>query len=1288
MKTPRLVLFVIATLLFFNIKTTGQDWSYVVSGKVTSNNEQVNLEGAVVTLFKNGSQVQQMVTKRNGKYSFVLEPNHEWMLSYTKAGYCNKKIYVSTRNVPPERGAFGFATQPIDVDLFEMPTDAGLSGKINDILSDPIGKFVYVSSAQDFDFDAKYTEEIKKKLKELQKLKKEVEDKKLAESQNEVKYQDALKTGDALANQGKFQDAISQYNLALGFKPNDPVATNKISDIQKKMKDAENAKNLQAKYDAALKIADDLFKAGKFAEAKTAYQECLTIKSNEPYPKSQIELCDKKLKELEDQKNLQAKYDAAIKKGDEHFKNAAYQDAITAYNEAVGYKSAEQYPRDQIVLCQKKIKELADLKDVQAKYDAAIKKGDENFNKRDWKVSRAAYTEALQYKPNEKYPKDQLALIDKEEKLDKEKQELESKYLIALKKGDDAFKARDWKTARAGYTEALTYKPNESYPKDQIAKIDLEEKNADLEKKYTQLILLADGQFNKAEYLTAKTTYEDALKLKPGEKYPKDQLALIEKKLKELDDQKNIQAKYDAAVKKGDDQFKSGDFNAAITSYTEAKNLKPQEKYPPDQIALCQNKLKELANLKDLQAKYDAAIKKGDENFNKRDWKVSRAAYTEALSYKPAEKYPKDQLALIDKEEKLDKDKQELESKYLIALKKGDDAFKARDWKTARAGYTEALTYKPNESYPKDQISKIDIEEKNADLEKKYTQLILLADGQFNKADFVTAKTNYEDALKVKPGEKYPKDQIALIEKKLKELENQKDLQAKYDAAVKKGDDQFKSGDFNAAITSYTEAKNLKPQEKYPPDQIALCLKKIKELDDLKDVQAKYDAAIKRGDAQMGAMEYNTAKVSYEEALKYKPQEKYPKDKLAEISKLIELQKKYNEAIALGDGFFNKKDYKNAKAAYTNAVSIFDEKYPKDQIELCNKFISELENQKENEQKYAQAIKEADAFYVKKNWSDALSKYTEASGYKPSEKYPKDRINELNGILAKIKDEEDKKNREKEMNDKYLAAVAKADAFFGKKDYENAKMMYTEAGGYLPTHPYPPQMIAKCNEFIKKAELNDPILKEYNQNIVAGDKAFKEMRLEDALGFYQKASDLKPSEKYPKDKIEEVNAAIKQRNLNKEKDLVIIKYNELIKDADKLFGARNWNKAKIKYNEALALQPFETYPKDKIAQCDKFLKGDNSVTVKNNDPIVTDNGYEEARKKRYNELVKKFGGPGRYEIPEVTESNKKITEVVIITETEAYVYKKIVFNFGQIQYSKNDSPINAAEYEAAVNPQY
>jgi hypothetical protein len=34
------------------------------------------------------------------------------------------------------------------------------------------------------------------------------------------------------------------------------------------------------------------------------------------------------------------------------------------------------------------------------------------------------------------------------------------------------------------------------------------------------------------------------------------------------------------------------------------------------------------------------------------------------------------------------------------------------------------------------------------------------------------------------------------------------------------------------------------------------------------------------------------------------------------------------------------------------------------------------------------------------------------------------------------------------------------------------------------------------------------------------------------------------------------------------------------------------------------------------------------------------------------------------------------------------VYKKIVFNFGQIQYSKNDSPINAAEYEAAVNPQY
>ncbi|MCX8021141.1 MAG: hypothetical protein N2747_11695, partial [Chitinophagaceae bacterium] len=132
----------------------------------------------------------------------------------------------------------------------------------------------------------------------------------------------------------------------------------------------------------------------------------------------------------------------------------------------------------------KKAEEEAKAKaELDAKYNAAIKKGDDAFNKKDWNTAKNAYNEALSYKPNEKYPKDQLAAIEKAiadelaakkkaEEEAKTKAELEAKYNAAIKKADDAFNKKDWNTAKNAYNEALSYKPNEKYPKDQLAAID------------------------------------------------------------------------------------------------------------------------------------------------------------------------------------------------------------------------------------------------------------------------------------------------------------------------------------------------------------------------------------------------------------------------------------------------------------------------------------------------------------------------------------------------------------------------------------------------------------------------------------------------------------------------------------------------------------------------------------------------------------------------------------------------------------------------------------------------
>ena len=59
---------------------------------------------------------------------------------------------------------------------------------------------------------------------------------------------------------------------------------------------------------------------------------------------------------------------------------------------------------------------------------------------------------------------------------------------------------------------------------------------------------------------------------------------------------------------------------------------------------------------KDLEKNYQAAIKKGDATFAKKDWANAKSAYTEASSLKPSEAYPKAQLAAIDAAMKADAD--------------------------------------------------------------------------------------------------------------------------------------------------------------------------------------------------------------------------------------------------------------------------------------------------------------------------------------------------------------------------------------------------------------------------------------------------------------------------------------------------------------------------------------------------------------------------------------------------------------------------------------------------------
>ncbi|MBL7882942.1 MAG: hypothetical protein JNL69_02660, partial [Bacteroidia bacterium] len=718
------------------------------------------------------------------------------------------------------------------------------------------------------------------------------------------------------------------------------------------------AKELEKKYADAISKGDVALGSKDYATAKIQYAAALALKPTEQYPKDKLTEVEKALTDiaaekarLAKEKELNDKYNAVIGKADAAFKAKTYDIAKTAYNEAVTLKSEEQYPKDKIEEINKILAEIAaknaSAKELDEKYKAAVAKGDKALLAKIYDEAKAGYNEALEVKPAEQYPKTKLAEIEKaladaankdaaeKARMAKEK-ELNEKYDAAIKKGDADFASKNYDAAKTSYNEALALKATEKYPKDKITEINAiiaKEMGAkELEKKYADAISKGDVALGSKDYATAKIQYTAALALKPTEQYPKDKLAEAEKGLAELNaanKEKLLNDKYNAAIAKGDAAFTAKNYVGAKTAYNEALTVKSAEQYPKDKITEIDrlmgdaNAEKErLAKEKALNDKYNAAIAKGDNAFKLKTYEAAKTAYSEASVLKSAEQYPKDKIEEINKIladiAAKNAGAKEIEEKYKAAISKADVSFAAKLYDDAKTSYNEALAVKPAEKYPKDKIAAIDAlianEANSKEKEEKYKVAIAKADEAFTAKDYVSAKTAYAEASSVKLTEQYPKDQLVRVNAILADLAKNKAVQDKYDAVVKKADDLLAAKDYTNAIVAYKEAQLVKPTEPYPANKIAEINKTIDAQTKLKAKEKDYQDLIAKGDKLFASKDYKMSRGAYQDALLIKASEQYPKTKIAEIDALM----KKSTTTTTTTPVDKKEEFKNALA----------EKYP------------------------------------------------------------------------------------------------------------------------------------------------------------------------------------------------------------------------------------------------------------------------------------------------------------------------------------------------------------------------
>jgi hypothetical protein len=323
--------------------------------------------------------------------------------------------------------------------------------------------------------------------------------------------------------------------------------------------------------------------------------------------------------------------------------------------------------------------------------------------------------------------------------------------------------------------------------------------------------------------------------------------------------------------------------------------------------------------------------------------------------------------AEFERLKKMAGEQEKLRKEFDELVKKGDQKVMEKKYAEAIDKYDAALRLFPKEepviAKRADAQAKLDAENAAANLEKKYNDLMANAKSNIKKESFDDAVSNLNEAIKLKPEAREPKDLLAEVEKKRAALQNK----AKYDQLITAADKEFSNKNYAISIEKYQEAIAVIGTEQYPRERIKEAQRLIDEA--LSSAMAaeqkekRYKELIDLGRKNIGSKEYQVALRNYEEAKTLKPGEKLPVDKIAEIEKILadlaakeaadranesanaeaeRIDREYKALIASADKKFDGEQLEEAKTDYIAASQLKSaEKYPKSRIQRIDELLAE-----------------------------------------------------------------------------------------------------------------------------------------------------------------------------------------------------------------------------------------------------------------------------------------------------------------------------------------------------------
>lgn len=253
--------------------------------------------------------------------------------------------------------------------------------------------------------------------------------------------------------------------------------------------------------------------------------------------------------------------------------------------------------------------------------------------------------------------------------------------------------------------------------------------------------------------------------------------------------------------------------------------------------------------------------------------------------------------------------------------------------------------------------------------------------------------------------------------------------------------------------------------------------------------------------------------------------------------------------------------------------------------------------------------------------------------------------------------------------DQYINLLVNADSLFSNHKFSQARFHYTLASEIVKDSKYANYMIQKINVLLPKFNPSYIRLQKYREFLAKGDQMVSEVKYDQAINYYNQALSIQPGDTYALKQINFLKSQLAKKKSKKQKQK---KYQEYINLGDRYFENNSYSAARLVYLKALQLSPDEKYPTIQINKIDNILYPDKIKVNENQFPSFTEVERDEAF---LSDLAKKY--PQGITVEYYDQPGKKIKRVILVEGKLASEYLEVRYDYGTF-FFRNGQNISRA----------